>query len=105
MQEILQHHFNSFISKVNFLKEADPDFAYDVIEKLTFDVFLEGDIIIKAGSLGGAMYFIEHGTVEVWIDDRVVNRLSDGDHFGGTSVADSLTLHSLMTRIPWKING
>ncbi|XP_054768061.2 potassium/sodium hyperpolarization-activated cyclic nucleotide-gated channel 4-like isoform X1 [Lytechinus pictus] len=85
-REILQHHFNNFITKVNFLNEADPDFAYDVIEKLSFEVFLEGDVIIKAGSLGGAMYFIEHGTVEVWVDDRVVNRLSDGDHFGEISL-------------------
>ncbi|XP_072179519.1 potassium/sodium hyperpolarization-activated cyclic nucleotide-gated channel 4-like isoform X1 [Diadema setosum] len=85
-REILQHHFTAFITKVNFLKEADPDFAFDVVEKLTFEVFLEGDIIIKAGSLGGAMYFIEHGTVEVWVDDRVVNRLSDGDHFGEISL-------------------
>ena len=82
-QEIEHHNLKSLVSKVDFLNHGDPDFVIDVIEKLSFEVYLQGDTIIKAGSRGRAMFFVEHGTVEIRVDGEVVATLSDGTHFGG----------------------
>ena len=82
-QEIVQHHLRSLVKKAEFLSKGSPSFVVDIIEKLHFEVYLADDVIIKAGSRGSAMYFIEHGTVEIRVDERVVGTLQDGDHFGG----------------------
>ncbi len=85
-QEIEHHNLKSLVNKVDFLSNGDPDFVIDVIERLKFEVYLPGDVIIKAGSRGRAMFFIEHGTVEINIDGEVVASLNDGAHFGGMYV-------------------
>ncbi|XP_033639838.1 potassium/sodium hyperpolarization-activated cyclic nucleotide-gated channel 3-like [Asterias rubens] len=85
-REIVQHHLRSLVKKAEFLSKCSPSFVIDLIEKLHFEVYLAGDVIIKAGSRGNAMYFIEHGTVKICVDDRVVGTLQDGDHFGEISL-------------------
>ncbi|XP_033111122.1 potassium/sodium hyperpolarization-activated cyclic nucleotide-gated channel 2-like [Anneissia japonica] len=79
---LVQHQCKSLISKVDFLDNADPDFVAELIQKLEFEVYLEGDEIIQADTRGTAMYFIEHGSVEIIVEGNVIGRLSDGDHFG-----------------------
>ncbi|XP_071803112.1 potassium/sodium hyperpolarization-activated cyclic nucleotide-gated channel 4-like [Asterias amurensis] len=81
-REIIQHSLRSLVSKVEFLNKGSPDYVIDVIEKLTFEVYLRGDTIIKAGRQGNSMYFIEHGNVQIEVEGRVVGKLQDGDHFG-----------------------
>ena len=73
----------SLVRKVDFLNRGSPDFVHDVIETLTFEVYLAGDVIIKAGRQGSAMYFIEHGSVDIEVGGRSLGTLQDGDHFGG----------------------
>ena len=85
-QELIQNRLQSLVSKVGFLNKGSPDFIVDVIEKLNFEVYLTGDIIIQAGRQGDAMYFIEHGTVKIEVEGRTVGNLHDGDHFGGENV-------------------
>ncbi|XP_072028417.1 LOW QUALITY PROTEIN: potassium/sodium hyperpolarization-activated cyclic nucleotide-gated channel 2-like [Amphiura filiformis] len=85
-REIEHHNLKSLVNKVDFLKDGDPDFVIDVIEKLKFEVYLPGDTVIKAGGRGRAMFFIEHGTVEIKVDGEVVASLSDGSHFGEISL-------------------
>ncbi|KAJ8025270.1 Potassium/sodium hyperpolarization-activated cyclic nucleotide-gated channel 4 [Holothuria leucospilota] len=83
---ILQYHLRSLLSKVDFFSKGDSEFVDDVLEKLHFEVYLKGDVIIKAGSRGDSMYFIEHGSVAIEVNGRVVNTLCDGDHFGEISL-------------------
>lgn len=71
------------LSKVDFFSQGEPEFVDDVLEKLHFEVYLKDDVIIKAGSRGNSMYFIEHGSVVIQVNGRIVNTLCDGDHFGG----------------------
>ncbi|XP_022080164.1 potassium/sodium hyperpolarization-activated cyclic nucleotide-gated channel 2-like isoform X1 [Acanthaster planci] len=85
-KEIVQHHLRSLVKKAEFLSKGSPGFVIDIIEKLHFEVYLAGDVIIKAGTRGNAMYFIEHGTVKICINERVVGTLQDGDHFGEISL-------------------
>ncbi|PIK50004.1 hyperpolarization-gated and cyclic nucleotide regulated channel [Apostichopus japonicus] len=70
-------------------RSREPEFVDDVLEKLHFEVYLKDDVIIKAGSRGNSMYFIEHGSVVIQVNGRIVNTLCDGDHFGEISLLSS----------------
>ena len=51
--------------------------------KLQFEVALKGEYIIRAGTMGDKMYFIQMGVVDVLTNDgEVATSLSDGSHFG-----------------------
>ena len=45
--------------------------------------FASGDIIIKEGSIGSKMYFIQEGIVDIVMSNgEVATSLSDGSYFG-----------------------
>lgn len=44
--------------------------------------FTVGDTIFEIGTVGEVMYGVVEGTVELWIDGRVVETISSGDVFG-----------------------
>ena len=68
---------------MSFFQNASPQFVSAVITKLKFEVFLKDEYIIRAGTKGDCMYFIQCGVVAVVLDDgQVATRLSDGSHFG-----------------------
>ncbi len=47
------------VSAVPFFENAEGEFVSEVVSKMKFEVYLPGDIIIKAGTLGTKMYFIQ----------------------------------------------
>jgi len=68
---------------VPFFYDADPDFVSAIITKLEFEVYLEGDVIIREGELGTDMYFLKSGIVSVSCDGTTALDLADGSYFGG----------------------
>lgn len=83
-QEIVNFNCRSLVAAVPFFTHADHNFVSDVVTKLQYEVFLPGDIIIRYGTVGTKMYFIQEGIVDiVGEDQRVVTSLSDGSYFGG----------------------
>lgn len=62
---MINFNCRSLVKSVDFLSAADPDFVYDLIAKLKFEVYLQEDEIIKEGSVGNNMFFINSGTVQV----------------------------------------
>ena len=68
---------------VPFFFDADPDFVTAIITKLEFEVYLEGDVIIREGELGTEMYFLKSGVVSVSCDGQTTDDLTDGSYFGG----------------------
>lgn len=62
---------------------ADPNFVTSMLTKLRFEVFQPGDYIIREGTIGKKMYFIQHGVVGVLTKDNKETKLSDGCYFGG----------------------
>ena len=55
----------------------------DLISRLKFEVYLPKDEIIKDGTVGSTMYFINSGTVQVCTKNTLKPRyLSEGEHFG-----------------------
>ena len=69
---------------VPMFREADEDFLDAIVSMFTYEVFLEGDMIISAHTHGSTMYFIQHGEAKVINrNGQVVRVLVDGDYFGG----------------------
>lgn len=62
---------------------ADPNFVTSMLTKLKFEVFQPGDYIIREGTIGKKMYFIQHGVVSVLTKGNKETKLSDGSYFGG----------------------
>ena len=87
IQEIVSYNCQKLVKSVPFFENAHPEFVTDVITKLHFEVFLKGEHIIKAGTIGQKMYFVQSGVVDVLTEDgEVMTSLSDGAHFGGVCV-------------------
>ncbi|XP_055701557.1 uncharacterized protein LOC129800871 isoform X1 [Phlebotomus papatasi] len=73
----------SLVASVPFFANADANFVSDVVTKLKYEVFQPGDIIIKEGTIGTKMYFIQEGVVDiVMANGEVATSLSDGSYFG-----------------------
>lgn len=67
-----------------FFTRADPNFVSEVVTKLKFEVYQPGDYIIREGTMGTCMYFIQEGIVDIVTKDgEVATSLSDGSYFGG----------------------
>lgn len=62
---------------------ADPNFVTAMLTKLRFEVFQPGDYIIREGTIGKKMYFIQHGVVSVLTKGSIGMKLMDGSYFGG----------------------
>ena len=94
LQEIVNFNCRSLVASVPFFANADPNFVSEVVGKLEFEVFQPGDVIIKEGTIGTKMYFIQEGTVDIVTKDGLtVANLSDGSYFGGeTKLKDAYFL-------------
>ena len=68
----------NFAKSVDFLNAADTDFVSDLIAKLKFEVYLQADEIIREGSVGSHMYFINSGTVQVTTKNGMKPRYLSG---------------------------
>ncbi len=67
-----------------FFSNADHNFVSDVVTKLRFEVYQPGDLIIREGTIGSKMYFIQEGVVDIIkSNNEVLTTLSDGSYFGG----------------------
>lgn len=62
---------------------ADPNFVTSMLTKLRFEVFQPADYIIREGTIGKKMYFIQHGVVSVITKSSKDTKLTDGSYFGG----------------------
>lgn len=62
---------------------ADPNFVTAMLTKLKFEVFQPGDYIIREGTIGKKMYFIQHGVLSVLTKGSKEMKLADGSYFGG----------------------
>ena len=82
------------MKSVPFFTNADPQFVSAVISRLEFEVFQPGDYIIREGTMGTKMYFIQEGIVDIITKDgEIATSLSDGSYFGGTSSVIPLTFY------------
>ena len=67
---------------------ADPNFVTGMLSKLKFEVFQPNDYIIREGTVGKKMYFIQHGVASVITKFSKEMKLTDGSYFGGKDKND-----------------
>ena len=90
------HQLGGLLRSVPFFKNADLQFLQELVTLLQFEVYLQGETIIKGGTRGNKMFFVEHGIVEVvFSSGEVAATLEKGSHFGGL-----LSLYSSSCVIP-----
>ena len=68
---------------VPFLKNGPTEFIATILQKLTLEIYLNGDYIAKETTTGKEMYFIRNGDAQVTVDYVEVSTLTDGAYFGG----------------------
>lgn len=83
IQEIVSFNCRSLVANMPLFANADPNFVTAVLTKLRFEVFQPADFIIREGTVGRKMYFIQHGRVSVLTRGNKETKLSDGSYFGG----------------------
>ncbi|XP_060906407.1 potassium/sodium hyperpolarization-activated cyclic nucleotide-gated channel 1-like [Labrus mixtus] len=81
-EEIVSFNCRSLVANMPLFANADPNFVTAVLTKLRFEVFQPSDFIIREGTVGRKMYFIQHGRVGVLTRGNKETKLSDGSYFG-----------------------
>ncbi|KAL0171056.1 hypothetical protein M9458_031367 [Cirrhinus mrigala] len=77
-EEIVSFNCRSLVANMPLFANADPNFVTAVLTKLKFEVFQPNDFIIREGTVGRKMYFIQHGRVSVLTRGNKETKLSDG---------------------------
>ncbi|XP_061532136.1 potassium/sodium hyperpolarization-activated cyclic nucleotide-gated channel 3-like [Phycodurus eques] len=81
-EEIINFNCRKLVASMPLFANADPNFVTSMLTKLRFEVFQPGDYIIREGTIGKKMYFIQHGVVSVLTKNSQDTKLSDGSYFG-----------------------
>ncbi|KAM8893447.1 potassium/sodium hyperpolarization-activated cyclic nucleotide-gated channel 4 [Spinachia spinachia] len=81
-EEIVNFNCRKLVASMPLFANADPNFVTSMLTKLRFEVFQPGDYIIREGTIGKKMYFIQHGVVSVLTKGSKETKLSDGCYFG-----------------------
>ncbi len=83
-QEIVNFNCRKLVASMPLFANAEPNFVTAMLTKLRFEVFQPADYIVREGTIGKKMYFIQHGVVNVITKGTPGMKLSDGSYFGGT---------------------
>ncbi|KAM3619052.1 uncharacterized protein V6R79_002287 [Siganus canaliculatus] len=81
-EEIVNFNCRKLVASMPLFANADPNFVTAMLTKLRFEVFQPRDYIIREGTIGKKMYFIQHGVVSVLTKGTMGMKLMDGSYFG-----------------------
>ncbi|XP_055048387.2 potassium/sodium hyperpolarization-activated cyclic nucleotide-gated channel 4 [Misgurnus anguillicaudatus] len=81
-EEIISFNCRKLVATMPLFANADPNFVTSMLTKLRFEVFQPGDYIIREGTVGKKMYFIQHGVLTVLTKGSNETKISDGSYFG-----------------------
>ncbi|KAF7258585.1 hypothetical protein EG68_04037 [Paragonimus skrjabini miyazakii] len=82
-EQIINYNCRALVATVPIFANADQNFVSEVVVRLRQEVFQPGDLIIREGTLGNKMYFIQEGMVNIITKSGIIaTRLSDGCYFG-----------------------
>ncbi|KAM8794324.1 potassium/sodium hyperpolarization-activated cyclic nucleotide-gated channel 3 [Eudromia elegans] len=81
-EEIINFNCRNLVANMPLFANADPNFVTAMLTKLRFEVFQPADFIIREGTVGKKMYFIQHGVVSILTKGSKETKLSDGSYFG-----------------------
>lgn len=97
VQEIINFTCRGLVAHMPLFAHADPSFVTAVLTKLRFEVFQPGDLVVREGSVGRKMYFIQHGLLSVLARGARDTRLTDGSYFGGQQASGKVGGHEHWT--------
>ncbi|NXL72349.1 HCN4 protein, partial [Leptocoma aspasia] len=107
-EEIINFNCRKLVASMPLFANADPNFVTAMLTKLRFEVFQPGDFIIREGTVGKKMYFIQHGVVSILTKGNKETKLSDGSYFGeiclltrGRRTASGLASPGTLLRFYW----
>uniref|UniRef100_H3B5W3 Hyperpolarization activated cyclic nucleotide gated potassium channel 1 n=1 Tax=Latimeria chalumnae TaxID=7897 RepID=H3B5W3_LATCH len=81
-EEIVNFNCRKLVATMPLFANADPNFVTAMLSKLRFEVYQPGDYIIREGTVGKKMYFIQHGVATVITKSSKEMKLTDGSYFG-----------------------
>ncbi|KAI5096304.1 potassium/sodium hyperpolarization-activated cyclic nucleotide-gated channel 1-like isoform X1 [Silurus meridionalis] len=81
-EEIVNFNCRKLVATMPLFANADPNFVTGMLSKLKFEVFQPNDYIIREGTVGKKMYFIQHGVASVITKHNKDMKLTDGSYFG-----------------------
>ncbi|KAK7945733.1 hypothetical protein WMY93_001461 [Mugilogobius chulae] len=81
-EEIVNFNCRKLVASMPLFANAEPNFVTAMLTKLRFEVFQPQDYIIREGTIGKKMYFIQHGICNVITKGTLAMKLSDGSYFG-----------------------
>uniref|UniRef100_UPI00398F5354 potassium/sodium hyperpolarization-activated cyclic nucleotide-gated channel 1-like n=1 Tax=Pristiophorus japonicus TaxID=55135 RepID=UPI00398F5354 len=81
-EEIVNFNCRKLVATMPLFANADPSFVTSMLSKLQFEVFQPGNFIVREGTIGKKMYFIQHGVATVITKSSKEMKLSDGSYFG-----------------------
>ncbi|QDZ19255.1 ion transport protein [Chloropicon primus] len=85
-KKCLSHTYGKQLKSIPFFVDWD-DFAISQIAPyIKNQQFEEGEIVLGEGEVGTHLFFIEMGCVDVLVQQRQINQLYRGNHFGEVSM-------------------
>ncbi|KAJ3644504.1 hypothetical protein Zmor_022229 [Zophobas morio] len=82
-KEIKYHECRKLIRSVAIFQKLPQEIMENILPYLKRELFMPGDTIINAGTIGECMYFMSTGTVSVMTPSgKEICHLEDGDFFG-----------------------
>jgi len=77
--------FEHLVLTAPFFQEVPPPVVMSMVKSFELRVFSPGDMVVKKGEVGGQMFFIVRGAVDIMIDDEARVKVAEkglGDYFG-----------------------
>lgn len=88
--ELFLHLNKPILEKVPFFRGAERELIVELMSCLTPRIYVPGEKIFKIDDVGDALYFIQHGEVEILSrDGSLIATLSEGSCFGEMALIDS----------------
>ncbi|XP_055522949.1 uncharacterized protein LOC129717130 [Wyeomyia smithii] len=79
-----------FLKNIELFEDLPQELIEDIVDCLKYEIYLENDMIIEAGSIGDSLYLLASGTAAVYSRlGTELGHLFDGAHFGEISLLRS----------------
>lgn len=103
--ELACHNCRTLIEKVPIFQKIPAGIVVNLAQKLEYDVYVPGDVLVTAETQGDAMFFIQNGEVHVLdIFGTKITSLRDGEFFGEMSlITNERTRQSVVAKVPCEI--
>ena len=81
-KQVLLHIKKMPLKRIELFKNCSEECLHDVCDKLEQVFFEPNRYIIKAGQTGAEMFLLDHGCVEIFINEQSIVKLEKGQCFG-----------------------